>query len=473
MALGDLRRLHLIGVGGAGMSAIATILLELGCRVSGSDLRATEGTRRLQAMGMTFHLGHRADNVGRPDAVVISSAVSEDNPELEAARARGLKVLRRIEVVDLIMRGRRGIAVSGSHGKTTTTSLVYRMLRAGGFDPTVVVGAKLKELGANAGLGRGDFVVVEADESDGSFLKLSPEIAVATNIDDDHLNYYGSLEALAEAFRQFLERPGTGGLAVLCADDRRLAALRHRITTPVVTYGILEPATYSACHLDLQPRCTRFDAHRGSRLLGRVELGIPGQHHVLNALAALAVADRLGVPFKVCRDACRDFTGAGRRYQRLGTVHGITVMDDYAHHPTEIDVTLATAAREGYRRLLVVFQPHRYTRTERLHRDFGLPFRHASLVVVPPIFPASEPPRAGVTADLIVQAIRASTDTQVVPVPDLDAALEVIGREARPGDLVITMGAGDVGELAPRILEALRERGPGTGGECRRCPDSS
>ncbi|MDQ7793958.1 MAG: UDP-N-acetylmuramate--L-alanine ligase [bacterium] len=450
-----LGRVHLIGIGGSGMSAIATLLIQMGCRVSGSDLRASDATRKLESLGVRFYHGHRPENLGRPDLVVISTAVADDNPELQAARQRGFRVLRRIEMLDLALRGKRTIAVSGSHGKTTTTSLLYRILRAARLDPTVVVGGTQPELGSNAELGKGDLAVVEADESDGSFLKLSPEIALATNVDDDHLNYYGSFEGLVESFRRYLEGPGPAGLAVLCADDEHLAALAPRLSTPRITYGLRATADYTACHLSLEPRRVRFDVYHEPRFLGRVELPLPGEHNVLNALGALAVAHRLGVPFAVCREACREFPGVARRYQVWGAARGITVMDDFGHHPTEIEATLSTIAGEGYRRVVVVFQPHRYTRTERLHRDFGPPFRHADLVIVPPIFAASEAPREGVTADLIVSAIRELAGREVVPVSSLDTALEAVLQRAEPGDLVLTLGCGDVGELAPRILAAL------------------
>lgn len=450
------QRVHLIGIGGSGMSAIAAILVRMGCRVTGSDLRESETVRKLEGLGVTVYRGHRPENLGRPDVVVISSAVADDNPELEAAHKRGFAVLRRIEMLNLALRGKRMIAVSGSHGKTTTTSLVYRMLRQAGHDPTLVVGGVQPELGTGAELGGGQFAVVEADESDGSLLKLSPAVALVTNVDDDHLNYYGSMDALTEAFRQFLERPGPEGLAVLGADDPRLAALRPRLGTPAATYAIRAAADYTACHINLEPRRARFDVYREPRLMGRVELGVPGMHNVMNALGAIATADRLGVPFDACREACRTFSGVERRYQILGTAGGITVMDDYGHHPTEIETTLATLAAEGYRHVLVIFQPHRYTRTARLHREFGPPFRHASVVIVPPLFPASEPPQAGVSSALIVAAIRERAGREAVPVPDLDSALAVAVERARAGDVVLTLGCGDVGELAPRILEAIR-----------------
>ncbi len=453
----DWQRVHLIGIGGSGMSAIAAILVRMGCRVTGSDLRESETVRKLEGLGVTVYRGHRPEHLGRPDLVVISTAVSDDNPELEAARKRGFPVLRRIEMLNLALRGKRMIAVSGSHGKTTTTSLVYRILRQAGHDPTLVVGGIQPELGTGAELGGGEFAVVEADESDGSLLKLSPSVALVTNVDDDHLNYYGSLDALTEAFRQFLDRPGGAGLAVLCADDHRLATLRPQLETPAATYAIRATADYTACHINLEPRRICFDVYRERQLMGRVELAVPGMHNVVNALGAIATADRLGIPFAVCREACRTFSGVERRYQILGTAGGITVMDDYGHHPTEIEVTLATLAAEGYRRMLVIFQPHRYTRTARLHREFGPPFRYASMVIVPPLFAASEPPQEGVSSALIVAAIRERAGREVVPVPDLDSALAVVVELARPGDVVLTLGCGDVGELAPRILQAIRD----------------
>jgi UDP-N-acetylmuramate--alanine ligase len=448
-------RIHFVGIGGIGMSGIAEVLLTLGYAVGGSDLKESDTTRRLTQLGATIKYGHDAAHLDHADVVVISSAVKPSNPEVQAARLRGIPVIPRAEMLAELMRMKYGIAVAGSHGKTTTTSLVATVLHQAGLDPTSVIGGQLPSLGSNARLGDGDYLVAEADESDGSFMKLTPTVAVVTNIDPEHLDHYGSLAALKRTFADFINKVPFYGLAVLCLDHEHVQALLPEVEKRHVTYGFAPLAQFRALDVEHDGLRTRFTAMVRGRTLGRVELAMPGRHNVLNSLAVLAVADFLGVDFAVYQRALASFSGVRRRFSVRGEADGIMVVDDYGHHPAEIRATLA-GARSGFRerRLVVAFQPHRYTRTRDLMGEFARAFNEAELVAVADIYAAGEEPIAGISSARLVDEMRASGHSGAFHVPkraDVAAALLPL---LRPGDIVITLGAGDVWTVGEEILQS-------------------
>jgi UDP-N-acetylmuramate--alanine ligase len=458
--LGRTRRVHFVGIGGIGMSGIAELLVNLGYSVTGSDLRRSELTDRLASLGVGVSAGHAAANLGDADVVVVSSAVGEDNPEVAAARAKHVPVIPRAEMLAELMRLRVGIAIAGAHGKTTTTSMVAWMLERAGLDPTAVIGGKLSAFGSNARLGGGDYMVAEADESDRSFLKLSPTIAVLTNIDREHMEAYGTFDALVDAFADFAGRVPFYGAVVACRDDRPVAALLPRLTRRIVTYGFDEDADVRGVDPVTDGRSGRCAVTYQVRGLphgtgsGTLTLAVPGRHNLQNALGAIAVGLEVGVPFDRIVGALAEFRGADRRYQVRGSVNGVTVVDDYGHHPTEIAAVLR-AARDGRpSRLVAVFQPHRFSRTRDLLDEFGPALALADEVVLLDIYPAGEPPIPGVTLDTLAAAVRRDVKSLHV-VADFDQAASAIGRLSRPGDVVVTLGAGSIGTLPERILRAL------------------
>jgi len=464
--LGKTRRVHFIGVGGIGMSGIAELLVNLGYRVSGSDARRTELTDRLEHLGITVHAGHAASHVGDADVVVYSSAIRSDNPEMAEARQRHIPVIPRAEMLAELMRLRSGIAVAGAHGKTSTTSMVALVLEQAGLDPTAVIGGKLSAFGSNARLGRGEWMVVEADESDRSFLRLSPTLAVITNIDREHMEAYGSYAELESAFVEFAGKVPFYGAVIACADDAPLRAILPRFTRRTVTYAIDHTdAQLVATDVTLEgfgSRCrvVRQAAHRSgtAEILGTLHLQVPGRHSVLNALAAVAVALELEVPFPRIAEALAEFRGADRRFQRVGEVNGVVVVDDYGHHPTEIAAVLAAARAAQPARVVLAFQPHRYTRTRDLMPEFAQTLAEADEVVLTDIYPAGEAPIAGVTIEALADAVARQRGTSVQVVPELSALPLAVARLARPGDLVITLGAGSIGGTAARIVAALSAR---------------
>ena len=444
-------RVHFIGIGGVGMSGIAEVLLNLGYPVSGSDLKASEVTRRLEAHGAVVRAGHRAENVRGAQVVVVSSAVAPANPEVREARRLGIPIIPRAEMLAELARMKKTVTISGSHGKTTTTSMVGMALQAAGADPTLIVGGQVKNLASNARVGLGEFIVAEADESDGSFLKLSPRIAIVTNVDTDHLDHYGTLENLKEAFVEHVAKVPFYGCAILCADDPVLRSLLPRVSKPRRTYGFSAGADYRPADVRLSAHGSSFTVRRGGRSIARVRLQVAGRHNVLNATAAVACADVLGLPLGRAAEGLAAFRGVGRRLETLGKAAGVTFMDDYGHHPTEIRTTLkALTGLFDYGRLIVLFQPHRYTRTKLLAREFGPAFRGADRAYVLDIYPAGEKPLPGVSSRLILDSMRrAGVDAQAFPGP-----LEV-AKELRPGDLVLTVGAGDVWKVGEDLKRRL------------------
>ncbi len=448
---GRARKIHFIGIGGSGMSGLAEVLLTTGYQVSGSDLRASEVTERLLRMGGRVYVGHHARNIEGAHIVVYSSAVRAGTPELDAAVQQGLPVIPRAEMLAELMRMKYGVAVAGAHGKTTTTSMVGAVLLEGGLDPTIVVGGRVHALGTNARLGQGQFLVAEADESDGSFVRLQPAIGVITNLDKEHMDHYGSVAGLEAAFLEFAERAPFYGLVVLCADDPALVALAARLTRRTATYGI-DSGTLRARDLDLGSAGSRFDVTWEGERLGAIELPVLGRHNVLNALAAVSVGLELEIPFPHIAQALHSFRGVGRRFETKGEIGGALVVDDYGHHPTEIKATLDAARQLGRARVLVVFQPHRYSRTKALAQEFGAAFDAADHVVVTDIYAAGEAPMEGVTAELIVGAARSHGHRDVVYAGDLARAEALIREKVRPHDLVVTLGAGDVAKVAERLV---------------------
>jgi UDP-N-acetylmuramate--alanine ligase len=461
--LGRTRRIHFVGIGGIGMSGIAELLANLGYAVSGSDARRSDVTDRLERLGVRVMAGHDAGHVGAADVVVVSSAIGADNLEVAEARRRHVPVIPRAEMLAELMRLRYGIAIAGAHGKTTTTSMVALILERAGLDPTAVIGGRLSVFGSNARLGRGDYMVVEADESDRSFLKLSPSIAVVTNIDHEHMESYGSWENLQQAFADFANKVPFYGAVVACADDPAVGELLPRVTRRTITYGIDVPCDVRGRGLELQAFGSRLTVSqrtkdRGTTELGALRLGVPGRHNALNALGAIAVGLELGVSYTRIAAALEEFHGAERRFQLRGEAAGVMVVDDYGHHPTEIAAVIA-AARAGIgRRVVVVFQPHRYTRTSQLMNAFGPALSGADEVVLTDIYAAGEPPIAGVTIEALADAIRRDVRCPVRLVKALDDVPAAVAERVAPGDLVVTLGAGSVGTLPDRILEAIGSR---------------
>lgn len=452
------QHLHFVGIGGIGMSGIAEVLLNLGYTVSGSDVKLSPVTERLVRLGANVVEGHAASNVGDAKAVVVTSAVGESNPEVMEARRRRIPVIPRGELLAELMRLKFGIAVAGSHGKTSTTSMIATILTHAGLDPTVVVGGKAAAMGgSNARVGRSEYLVVESDESDGSFLKLSPILEIVTNIDREHLDHYRDIDAIRNSFVEFVNKVPFYGAAIVCLDDQNIQAILPRLTRRLITYGRSVQADYRP--LPLGPPeggiGSRFALRGGTRDLGEFTIRIPGEHNVLNATAAIAAALELNIPLDDIREGLAQFAGVARRFEIRGTANGVTVVDDYGHHPTEICATLEAAASTRPRRVLVLFQPHRYTRTFHLMDEFARAFGQADRVVVIDVYAASEQPIEGADAPTLVNRMRQFGHKGVEYAgPGENGVRQIVG-DAGPGDLILTLGAGSVSQLAPKILEVL------------------
>jgi len=450
------RHIHFVGIGGVGMSGIAEILVNLGYTVSGSDQRRSETIERLERMGAKVFIGHEAAHLEGAHVVVFSSAVTRDNIEVAVARQRQIPVIPRAEMLAELMRLKYGIAVAGTHGKTTTTSMIGAVLAEGRIDPTIVVGGRVVNLDANARLGQGDYLVAEADESDGSFLKLTPTVAVVTTVDAEHLDHYGSLDAIRDAFVAFLNKVPFYGAGIVCLDQPNIQLLLPRVETRVITYGLESGADVGARRVHLAGLTSRFEVVHHGTPLGECTLQIPGRHNVANALAAIAVGLDLEIPFVTIRKALAGFAGVQRRFQVRGKAAGVMVVDDYGHHPAEIRATLA-AAKAGFDgRVVTVFQPHRYTRTFYLRDEFVTAFNQTDVLVVMDIYPAGEAPIDGVSAADLAERIRAHGHRNVTYLGgDRARLLDHLCEITRPGDLVLTLGAGDVGLLGPALLARL------------------
>jgi UDP-N-acetylmuramate--alanine ligase len=463
--LGKTKRIHFVGIGGIGMSGIAELLTNLGYKVSGSDAKRSELTDRLASLGVQVAIGHRAENVGEVDVIVFSSAIRPDNPELMVARTRRITIIPRAELLGELMRLRFGIAVAGAHGKTTTTSMIAFVLERAGLDPTAVIGGRLSAFGGNSRLGRGAYVVAEADESDRSFLMLFPAIAVMTNLDREHMEAYGSFERLQDAFVEFANKVPFYGAIIACADDPQLMALRPKLTRRLITYGVTnEEAEIVGTAIRLEgygSECTvtrRRVADGRVETLGRLTLQVPGYHSVQNALAAVAVGLELEVPFGRITSALAGFQGVERRFERRGVVGGVTVIDDYGHHPTEIAAVLAAVRAAKPARVIVAFQPHRYSRTRDLMDEFGVALAAADEVVLTDIYAASEDPIPDVTIDTLAAAVNARRSTPVRVVRTLDEIAPTLAAMAQRGDVLMTLGAGSIGGVASRVVHELQRR---------------
>ncbi|MDR3720648.1 MAG: UDP-N-acetylmuramate--L-alanine ligase [Candidatus Acidoferrales bacterium] len=459
VTLRNFQRIHLVGIGGSGMSGIAEVLLSSGYAVSGSDLKAMPITGRLRNLGATIHEGHQAENVHGAHVVVVSSAVPPDNVEIAEAHRLKIPVIPRAEMLAELMRLKYGIAVAGAHGKTTTTSMVASVLAAAGLDPTFVVGGRVNHAGANARVGQGDYMVVEADESDRSFLLLAPVIAVVTTIDREHMGQYSSLEEIQETFLQFINRVPFDGSVVLCVDDPNVQTILPRVNRPVVTYGTSSQADLVISDVKLNGLASDFALKYRGEDLGVFHLpSPPGIHNVRNAAAAAAVGLVLNVPPDLIRDGLAEFSGVARRFEIKGKFSGVTLIDDYGHHPAEIRATLEAARGCGYKRLLVLFQPHRYSRTQHLWEDFKSSFNQADVVVITDIYAAGESPIEGITGERLSEAISSAGHKNVVYSSTLQGGIEYMLREARPGDAVMTIGAGSVGRVTEQLALLLDSR---------------
>ncbi|KJS32832.1 MAG: UDP-N-acetylmuramate--alanine ligase [Desulfatitalea sp. BRH_c12] len=450
--------IHFVGIGGIGMSGIAELLLNLNYKVSGSDLRPSDITDRLGRLGGMIFEGHAAEQIAGADVVVVSSAIDPSNPEVHAALKASVPVIPRAEMLAELMRLKYSIAVAGAHGKTSTTSLVSSVLAAGGLDPTVVIGGKIKSLGSNAVLGKGDYIVAEADESDGSFLKYSPAIAVVTNIDREHLDFYKDLDAIKQVFLDFIDRIPFYGLAVLCLDNDAVQDLIPRMRKRFITYGMNLQADLQARDVVCEGLTSRFNVVFQSEMLGPVLLNLPGVHNVYNALAAIAVGLELAIAFSDIKEALEKAEGVQRRMEIKGEARDITVVDDYGHHPTEIKTTLAAMAQAWPgKRKVVVFQPHRFTRTQALFDDFARSFYQSDILLVLPIYAASERPIAGVDSSTLCDSIQARGHKDARFAADMDEALALLKDLVQPGDVVLTLGAGNVYQLGEQLVEHIKQ----------------
>lgn len=450
------RKIHFVGIGGSGMSGIAEVLLNLGYKVTGSDLKETPVTKHLERLGGKIFYSHHADNIRDADVVVMSSAILNDNPEIVASHEKKVPVIPRAEMLAELMRMKSGIAIAGSHGKTTTTSLVASILASAGMDPTIVNGGILNSLGTNAKLGQGEFLVAEADESDGSFLLLSPVIAIVTNIDLEHLDYFRDLNHIKETYLQFINKVPFYGSSIICLDEPNIQSIIPHIKKKFITYGLKTQADMVARNIQIRPMDIQFDVVYRDRNLGRFHLRATGIHNVYNALASITCAMELGIDQEKIRETLKNFEGVKRRFQIKAEVNGIMVVDDYGHHPTEIEMTL-NAARVGWgRRIVLVFQPHRFTRTQALLEQFGRCFYQADELVIGNIYPAGEKPIPGITGESIVREAKKYGQKNVRYIPEKDKILEYILSIVKPGDMVFTMGAGDVWQVGERLIEKLQ-----------------
>lgn len=455
MYKGDLR-IHFVGIGGIGMSGIAEVLNNLGYRISGSDIRETDITKRLESLGIKIYYGHRAENINSAEVIVISSAIKKDNPELLEAKKLGIPVILRAEMLAELLRMKYSILIAGTHGKTTTSSLIAHMMHSAGMDPTLIVGGKLNNFGTNAKLGQGTFVVAEADESDGSFLLLSPTIAVVTNIEREHMDHYNTYENLEKAFIDFLNKVPFYGLNIVCLDNTGVQKIIPKLNRRVVTYGLSHQADLRAENIVNRERESEFDVIFLEKNLGRFKISIPGKHNVLNALASIAVGLELGIDVEKIKEAFVNFQGIQRRFQIKGEGNGIVIVDDYGHHPTEIKATLDTARNFWKGRIIALFQPHRYTRTQDLFQEFLTSFYDADVVLVMDIYSASEDEIPGISGSALAEGIRAFGHKNSVYVGDKDSAYEFLKSFLKEGDLLITLGAGDVYKVGEKLVEELR-----------------
>ncbi len=459
MYRGRIKQIHFIGIGGSGMNGIAEVLVNMGYMVTGSDLAETDTTRRLRSLGATIFIGHREENVVGSHCVVYSSAVKKDNPEVTEAVSRQIPIIPRAEMLAELMRLKYGIAIAGTHGKTTTTSMISMILNNANMDPTIVTGGKLNSIGANAKLGGGDFLVAEADESDRSFLKLSPTIAIVTNIDREHMDTYKDMEDVKSAYLNFMNKVPFYGCAVICLDHPVIQSLVPGITRRFISYGLTAQADVHARNIRHDGMKTTFEVWHGRERLGDIALGLPGEHNVYNALAAATVARELEIDFSHIKAGLEGFTGVERRFHVRGEAGGITVVDDYGHHPEEIKAVLKAAKKGWTNRVVVVFQPHRYSRTKDLYKDFLSAFNDAEKLVLADIYAAGEERIEGISGEALYKGIKAYGHKDVAYVPETANIPEYLKGVTLPGDIIITLGAGDIWKAGVKFLELVREQG--------------
>jgi UDP-N-acetylmuramate--alanine ligase len=449
------KKMHFLGIGGAGMSAIAEILINLGYKVSGSDILESGTTKRLASLGAEIFIGHSLNNIKDYDVVVTSSAIGADNPELLEAKRKRIPVIHRSEMLAELVRLKQGIGVAGTHGKTTTSSMLSYVLYRGGMNPTAIIGGKVLNFDSNAKFGDGDYIVFEADESDGSFLRLMPTISIVTNIDSDHMDYYKSFDELKSAFLKYINNIPFYGYSVLCKDDQVLAGLIPEIERPYITYGFSENADITAGNIKYHNNKTIFDCFYNKKKLGAIETGLLGAHNILNALSVVGVSFELGLEFDIIKDALKDFKGVGRRIEKIGEENGVLVLDDYGHHPTEIKATLKAIKSMGHR-IIVIFQPHRYSRTQLLWKEFGSAFEEADEIMLTDIYSAGEEPVDGVSSLLIKDSIEKHNGKKVNIISDFKNIPDSVIKIVKNGDVVLTLGAGDIYKAGTMILEALK-----------------
>ena len=449
------RKVHFIGIGGIGMSGIAEILISQGYIVSGSDIAEGDSTRYLAKLGATIFYGHDEKNLSNADVVVVSSAIDEKNPEIQAARKGKVPIIQRAEMLAELMKMKTGIAVAGTHGKTSTTSMIATIVQHSGLDPTIIIGGKVDALGGNAKLGKGDFLVAEADESDKSFLHLPSTIAIVTNIDNDHLNNYGNIQNIKEAFVDFINRIPFYGMAILCQDDENVKSILARIKKPYITYGFSPQADLQAKNLNFQNFGATFEVWRGDKKLGDAQSNVPGKHNVLNSLAALAAGMEIGLSFEQVSQGLAQFRGVRRRFELKGEKGGVKVFDDYGHHPTEIKATLAAARKAWSGRIVTFFQPHRYSRTQDCYEDFVKAFDDADVLFLADIYPAGEAPIEGINSEKLAEDIRLNGHKSVEFLGDPKVAADLIAPKLQSGDLFLTLGAGSIYAAGEQLLKKM------------------
>lgn len=456
--LTGIKKVHFIGIGGAGMSALAKILVEKGYEVSGSDMKESTMTGILRDLGANIFIGHKAENVHGAEAIVVSTAIREENPEVVEAKKLGLKRLHRSDVNAFLINNSQGIAVAGAHGKTTTTSMIGVALDYEGVSPSIIIGGEVDYLGSNAKLGSSDYLVSEADESDGTFLKYHPYIGIVTNIENDHMDHYGTMENIINAFRQFLNQIRPDGWAVVCADNEHIRNIINDVQCKVITYGIEQQADYMAANIVTAANETTFDVIHNGEYLDRVKLNVPGMHNVLNAMACIVTGVSLGLSVSQMAEGLTMFNGAKRRFQTKGKVNDIWVVDDYAHHPTEIATTIKAARQTKPKRLVCAFQPHRYSRTQLLQKEYGSCFVGVDLLVLTDVYSAGEDPIPGVNGELLLKEVVEQTGQDVVYIKDKKDIAKYLQSIAQPGDLIMTMGAGDIVKCGEELVELLGAR---------------
>jgi len=457
--LKNLKKIHFIGIGGAGMSAIAKVLLQMGYTITGSDLNKSETIDKLVKNGAHVFTGHCGENIQGAEAVVVSTAISDTNPELQQAREKGIPVFHRADIIAELMLQYEGIAVAGAHGKTTTTAMIAVMLEHAGVDPTIIIGGEVDYLHGSAKLGTSKYLVAEADESDGSFLKYSPHIAVVTNIENDHMDFYKTMENILHTFNKFIHNlPSDKGLGILCFDNAYIRDLSANLQRPYISYAIEHDAQYMARNICTKGVITTYDVYQEKELLGTIKLNVPGRHNVANSLAAVVVGVTIGLTFIQIAEGLAQFQGAKRRFQTKARINGVWVIDDYAHHPTEITTTLSAARQTAPTRLICVFQPHRYTRTQFLREEYGLAFTPSDLLIITDVYAAGEEPIPGITGEVLKEEVERQTKMQVIYIADKDKIARYLSEIVEPGDLVMTMGAGNIYRVGEELVELLVQK---------------